>query len=107
MGKISPSLDMAARSLGQGDSAMLRRVHLPLVRRGLFAGAMLVFIESMKELPAALLLRPFNFDTLATHVYQFVSDEMLERGALGAIVIVLVGLLPLIWVNRSLDTPGH
>ncbi|ATL94799.1 iron ABC transporter permease [Aeromonas sp. CU5] len=107
MGKISPSLDMAARSLGQGDGAMLRRVHLPLVRRGLFAGAMLVFIESMKELPAALLLRPFNFDTLATHVYQFVSDEMLERGALGAIVIVLVGLLPLIWVNRSLDSPGH
>ncbi|MFM5017389.1 ABC transporter permease [Aeromonas veronii] len=107
MGKISPSLDMAARSLGQGDGGMLRRVHLPLVRRGLFAGAMLVFIESMKELPAALLLRPFNFDTLATHVYQFVSDEMLERGALGAIVIVLVGLLPLIWVNRSLDTPGH
>ncbi|MCF5913135.1 ABC transporter permease [Aeromonas veronii] len=107
MAKISPSLDMAARSLGQGDGGMLRRVHLPLVRRGLFAGAMLVFIESMKELPAALLLRPFNFDTLATHVYQFVSDEMLERGALGAIVIVLVGLLPLIWVNRSLDTPGH
>ncbi len=58
-------------------------------------------------LPAALLLRPFNFDTLATHVYQFVSDEMLERGALGAIVIVLVGLLPLIWVNRTLDSPGH
>ncbi|WP_265433204.1 ABC transporter permease [Aeromonas salmonicida] len=107
MGKISPSLDMAARSLGQGDGGMLRRVHLPLVRRGLFAGAMLVFIESMKELPAALLLRPFNFDTLATHVYQFVSDEMLERGALGAIVIVLVGLLPLIWVNRSLDSQGH
>ncbi|HDX8378147.1 TPA: iron ABC transporter permease [Aeromonas salmonicida] len=107
MGKISPSLDMAARSLGQGDGGMLRRVHLPLVRRGLFAGAMLVLIESMKELPAALLLRPFNFDTLATHVYQFVSDEMLERGALGAIVIVLVGLLPLIWVNRSLDSQGH
>ncbi|MNF50874.1 Sulfate transport system permease protein CysW [compost metagenome] len=107
MGKISPSLDMAARSLGQGTGGMLRRVHLPLVRRGLFAGAMLVFIESMKELPAALLLRPFNFETLATHVYQFVSDEMLERGALGAIVIVLVGLLPLIWVNRSLDSPGH
>ncbi|MGY3942261.1 ABC transporter permease [Aeromonas tecta] len=107
MGKISPSLDMAARSLGQGAGGMLRRVHLPLVRRGLFAGAMLVFIESMKELPAALLLRPFNFDTLATHVYQFVSDEMLERGALGAIVIVLVGLLPLIWVNRSLDSSGH
>ncbi|WP_338888685.1 iron ABC transporter permease [Aeromonas rivipollensis] len=107
MGKISPSLDMAARTLGQGTGGMLRRVHLPLVRRGLFAGAMLVFIESMKELPAALLLRPFNFETLATHVYQFVSDEMLERGALGAIVIVLVGLVPLIWVNRSLDSPGH
>lgn len=107
MGKISPSLDLAARSLGQGTGGMLRRVHLPLVRRGLFAGALLVFIESMKELPAALLLRPFNFETLATHVYQFVSDEMLERGALGAIVIVLVGLVPLIWINRSLDSQGH
>lgn len=107
MSKISPSLDMAARSLGQGAGGMLRRIHLPLVRRGLFAGAMLVFIESMKELPAALLLRPFNFETLATHVYQFVSDEMLERGALGAIVIVLVGLVPLLWINRTLDGPGH
>ena len=107
MSKISPSLDMAARSLGQGAGGMLRRIHLPLVRRGLFAGAMLVFIESMKELPAALLLRPFNFETLATHVYQFVSDEMLERGALGAIVIVLVGLIPLLWINRTLDGPGH
>lgn len=107
MNKVSPSLDMAARSLGQGAGGMLRRIHLPLVRRGLFAGAMLVFIESMKELPAALLLRPFNFETLATHVYQFVSDEMLERGALGAIVIVLVGLVPLVWINRSLDGPGH
>lgn len=107
MSKISPSLDMAARSLGLGAGGMLRRIHLPLVRRGLFAGAMLVFIESMKELPAALLLRPFNFETLATHVYQFVSDEMLERGALGAIVIVLVGLVPLLWINRTLDGPGH
>ncbi|ALP40213.1 ABC transporter permease [Aeromonas schubertii] len=107
MGKIAPSLDMAARTLGERSVGMLRRVHLPLVRRGLLAGAMLVFIESMKELPAALLLRPFNFETLATHVYQFISDEMLERGALGAIVIVLVGLLPLIWVNRSLDGQGH
>ncbi len=61
----------------------------------------------MKELPAALLLRPFNFETLATHVYQFVSDEMLERGALGAIVIVLVGLIPLLWINRTLDGSGH
>ncbi|MGL5949011.1 MAG: ABC transporter permease [Aeromonas sp.] len=104
LGKISPSLDMAARALGQSDRGMLARVHLPLVRRGLFAGGLLVFIESMKELPAALLLRPFNFETLATHVYQFVSDEMLERGALGALVIVLVGLVPLLWVNRSLDS---
>lgn len=104
MNKISPSLDMAARTLGQHSAGMLKKVHLPLVHRGLLAGVMLVFIESMKELPAALLLRPFNFETLATHVYQFVSDEMLERGALGAIVIVFVGLLPLIWINRNLDS---
>ena len=81
----------------------MMKVHLPLIRKGILAGALLVFIECMKELPAALLLRPFNFQTLATYVYQFVSDEQLELGALPAIVIVLVGLIPLIFLNRSLE----
>lgn len=101
--KITPSLDMVSTTLGLSPLKMLFRVHLPLVRKGCFAAALLVFIESMKELPAALLLRPFDFETLATYVYQYVSDEQLEHGALAAIVIVIVGLIPLIFLNRSLE----
>ncbi|MEZ9236601.1 ABC transporter permease [Shewanella sp. 10N.286.52.A9] len=101
--RMSPSLDMASITMGQTPRQLLWRVHLPLLRKGIFAGALLVFIESMKELPAALLLRPIGFENLATHVFQFVSDEQLEHGALAAIVIVIVGLIPLIYLNRSLE----
>ncbi|MGE6649443.1 ABC transporter permease [Shewanella colwelliana] len=101
--RISPSLDMASVTMGLTPGALLQRVHLPLLRKGIFAGLLLVFIECMKELPAALLLRPVGFENLATYVYQFVSDEQLEHGALAAIVIVLVGLVPLIYLNRSLE----
>ncbi|MGL5047913.1 MAG: ABC transporter permease [Shewanella sp.] len=101
--RISPSLDMVSLTMGQRPSQLLTRVHLPLLAKGLFAGALLVFIESMKELPAALLLRPIGFENLATYAFQFASDEKLEHGALAAIVIVLVGLVPLIYLNRSLE----
>ncbi|GLS82366.1 ABC transporter permease [Paraferrimonas haliotis] len=105
--RISPSLDMASITMGSGPWRLLGRVHFPLLRKGLLAGSLLVFIESMKELPAALLLRPIGFENLATYVYQFVSDEMLEQGALPAIVIVLVGLVPIILLNRSLEQTNH
>ncbi len=101
--KISPSLDMVSRTLGNSPGKMLKRVHIPLIRKGCLAALLLVFIESMKELPAALILRPFNFETLATYVFQYASDEMLEVAALPAIVIVLVGLVPLILLDRSLE----
>lgn len=101
--RISPSLDMAGITMGLKPSGLLRLVHIPLLRKGIFAGLLLVFIECMKELPAALLLRPIGFENLATYVFQFVSDEQLEQGALAAIVIVLVGLIPLIYLNRSLE----
>ncbi|MCZ4295241.1 ABC transporter permease [Vibrio sinaloensis] len=103
LSKVSPSLDMASRTMGCNSNEMLRRVHLPLVRRGALIAALLVFIESMKELNAALLLRPFNFETLATYVYNFASDEKLELAALPAVLLVLVGLVPLVIVNRSLE----
>ena len=103
LNKVAPSLDMVSVTLGLSPLKMLVTVHLPLIRKGCIAGALLVFIESMKELPAALLLRPFNYETLATYVYQFVSDEQLEHGALAAIVIVLLGLVPLLFLNRSLE----
>ena len=101
--KISPSLDMVARTMGQGGRRLLLRVHLPLLRKSALVATLLIFVESMKELPAALLLRPFDFQTLPTYVYQFASDEQLEVAALGAIFIVLVGLVPLLILNRSID----
>ncbi|CCQ09970.1 Ferric iron ABC transporter, permease protein [Pseudoalteromonas luteoviolacea B = ATCC 29581] len=101
--RISPSLDMASYSLGKSRAHTLTRVHLPLLKKGMLTAGLLVFIECMKELPAALLLRPFNFETLATHVYQFVSDEQLELASLSALLIVFVGLVPLYLVNRSME----
>ncbi|MFT5161689.1 MAG: iron(III) transport system permease protein [Alteromonadaceae bacterium] len=98
--KITPSIDMVSRTLGLGRFKLLVLVHLPLIKKGCFTAALLVFIESMKELPAALLLRPFDFETLATYVYQYVSDEQLENASIAALTIVLVGLIPLIFINR-------
>ena len=103
LNKVSPSLDMASRTMGCNSNQMLWRVHFPLIRRGALIAGLLVFIESMKELNAALLLRPFNFETLATYVYNFASDEQLELAALPAVLLVLVGLIPLVLVNRSLE----
>ncbi|MCF7363036.1 iron ABC transporter permease [Vibrio diazotrophicus] len=103
LNKVSPSLDMAARTMGCQSNSMLWRVHFPLVRRGALIAGLLVFIESMKELNASLLLRPFNFETLATYVYNYASDEHLELAALPAVLLVLVGLIPLVIVNRSLE----
>ncbi|KEY91249.1 ABC transporter membrane protein [Candidatus Photodesmus blepharus] len=102
LSKISLSLDMVSQTIGCNLSQMLYRVHFPLIRRGLLVAALLVFIESMKELNAGLLLRPFNFETLATYVFNYASDERLELAALPAVLIVLIGLIPLIIVNSSL-----
>ncbi|MBJ2144952.1 iron ABC transporter permease [Vibrio sp. IB15] len=103
LSKVSPSLDMASKTMGCNTNQMLRRVHLPLIKRGALIAGLLVFLESMKELNAALLLRPFNFETLATYVYNYASDEHLELAAMPAVLLVLVGLIPLIIVNRSLE----
>jgi len=101
--RISPSLDMASQSMGKSQGQTLRLVHLPLLRRGLLTAALLVFIECMKELPAALLLRPFNLESLATHVFQYVSDEQLELASISALFIVIVGFIPLYFINRSME----
>lgn len=77
---------------------------MPLLKRSTLVAALLIFVESMKELPAALLLRPFDFQTLPTYVYQYASDEQLELASVGAIMIVLVGLIPLVFINRSIDS---
>ena len=96
LGRITPNIDHAARTLGHSAAGTLVRVNLPLIRGSILTAGLLIFVDSMKELPATLLLRPFNFETLATYVYQFASDELLEECALGAVTIVAFGLLPVI-----------
>ncbi len=100
LAKITPAMDMAARTLGHGPIATFVKVHFPLIRGGVLIGVLVVFVDCMKELPATLILRPFNFDTLATYVYQFASDELIEQASLGALGIVVVGLIPVIVLSR-------
>ena len=100
LSKVTPNIDSAARTLGHGPFSRLRRVHLPIVRGSVLTGALLVFVDSMKELPMTLILRPFNYETLATDVYQFASDELLEECALSALAIVLAGVVPVVLLTR-------
>jgi iron(III) transport system permease protein len=106
--KVSPNLDAAARTLGETPLSALRRVHLPLLLPAMGAAGLLVFVDAMKELPATLLLRPFNFETLATHVYGLTALEQFERAALGALAIVLAGLVPVLLLHRTVagSRPG-
>ena len=107
--RITPSIEGAARTLGAGPARSLVRVHLPIIRPSLITAALLVFVDTMKELPLTLILRPFNFDTLATFVYQYASDELLEECALGALTIVAAGVIPVILMSRTItrSRPGH
>lgn len=104
LGKVTPGMDMAARTLGHGPAATFFKVHLPLIRAGVITGALVVFVDCMKELPATLILRPFNFDTLATYVYQFASDELIEQASLAALGIVISGLIPVVILSRTAAT---
>lgn len=101
LGRVSTNLDAAARTLGENALSVLWRVHLPLLIPPLGAAALLVFVDCMKELPATLLLRPFNFETLATHVYSLASIEQLEQASIGALTIVLVGLIPVLLLHEA------
>jgi iron(III) transport system permease protein len=97
--KIKPNLDEAARSLGHGTLSTLARIHLPMITPGLLTAAVLVFVDVMKELPMTLIIRPFNFDTLAVRVYNLASDERLAEAAAPALAIVLVGLIPVMLLS--------
>jgi iron(III) transport system permease protein len=99
--RITPAMDAAARSLGAGTAETFRRVHAPLLRRSAAAALLLVFVDVMKELPATLVLRPFNFDTLATQAYAFARDERLAEAALPSLAIVAVGLIPIVALART------
>jgi iron(III) transport system permease protein len=100
-GKVSPSLDAAARTLGATPGRALLRVHVPLLRPALATGALLVFVDCMKELPATLLLRPLGFETLATHLYGEAARGTYENAAIAALLIVVVGLVPVLLLMRA------
>jgi iron(III) transport system permease protein len=99
-------MEDAARSLGAGPLATLGRVHAPLLASSLATAALLVFVDTVKELPATFALRPFNFDTLAVASFNFTKDERLAEAAVPSLVIVAVGLLPVLFVSRRLMRPA-
>jgi iron(III) transport system permease protein len=101
LSRIPPAYDHAARSLGQSASGTLLRVHLPLSRSALTAAGLLVFVDCMKELPATLLLRPLNFESLATLLYGEAARGTYEDAALAALIIVAIGILPVILLART------
>ncbi len=107
MGRISPSLPMAARSLGRTATGTLREVYVPLIRGSVATGLLLVFVDSVKELPATLLLRPFNFNTLSTRVYDAASLENIGEAAPAAVLVILVGLIAVFLVTRSSRGRGY
>ena len=109
LSKVTPNMDWAARTLGQRPAAMLRRVHTPLMWGSLLTAGMLVFVDVMKELPATIILRPFNFDTLAIRTYQLASDERLADSSSAALAIVLVGIVPVIALSVAIarSRAGH
>ena len=109
LARVTPSIEGAARTLGASPSRALVRVHVPIIRPSVITAALLVFVDTMKELPLTLILRPFNFDTLATFVYQYASDELLEECALGALTIVAAGVIPVVLMSRTIarSRPGH
>ncbi|WP_417839735.1 ABC transporter permease [Tritonibacter scottomollicae] len=98
---VHANMDAAARSLGQSPFGMLRRVHLPILTPSLLTALLIVFVDVMKELPATLIMRPFNFDTLAVQAHRLAADERLEGAAVPSLVIMAVGLLPVILVCRQ------
>ena len=103
LGKINHSMDDAARSLGLKPLNVLTTIHMPIIRRSLFTALLLVFVDVLKELPATLILRPFNFNTLAVKAYELASDERLADASTAALSIVLVSIVPVILLSQSIN----
>lgn len=103
LGNIRPSMDEAARSMGYTPLATLWRVHLPMMRGSLLTAIVIVFVDVLKELPATLVLRPFNFNTLAVRAYELASDERLADASTAALAIVLVGIVPVILLSQTIN----
>jgi iron(III) transport system permease protein len=108
LSRVTPSMDEAARTLGASPSGTLARVHAPLLKGSALTAAILVFVDVLKELPATLIVRPFNFDTLAIRVYNLASDERLAQASTGALAIVAVSLVPVVLLSLMItrSRPG-
>lgn len=109
LGKIKPSMDDAGRSMGLGTWQILRRIHIPMLKGSLLTAALLVFVDVLKELPATLILRPFNFNTLAIRTYELANQERLTEAAASALMIVVAGIIPVIIISLSISAsrPGY
>ena len=109
LGKVTPSMDGVARTLGLRPGKILGKVHVPIVMSSLFTAGILVFVDVMKELPATLIMRPFNFNTLAVRAFELASDEQLAESAPAALAIVIAGILPVMILSAriSRSRPGH
>ena len=107
LARVKPSMDDAARSLGYKPLQILRSIHVPLMKTSVLSALLLVFVDVLKELPATLILRPFNFNTLAVRAFELASDERLMDAALPAIAIVSVGILPVIMLTMLMDRPSQ
>ncbi|MFN3884819.1 MAG: ABC transporter permease [Rhodocyclaceae bacterium] len=103
LARVTPNMDAAAQSLGCGPNQVLRRVHLPMIRGSVFTAALLVFVDVMKELPATLVMRPFDFDTLATQTFTLAADERLGEASTAALAIIAAGLLPVFLLARRIS----
>jgi len=104
LSKITPEMDDASRILGSRSGKTLWRIHLPLIRPSLLTAILLVFVDTMKELPITLILRPFNFNTLSTQVWDLASLEQLEQSSLAALTILLAGIIPVIIMSRNISS---
>ncbi|HRP35708.1 MAG TPA: iron ABC transporter permease [Gammaproteobacteria bacterium] len=107
LARITPAMDDAARALGEGPGRTLRRVHLPILRANLLTAGLIVFVDVMKELPATLILRPFDFDTLAVQAYKLAADERLAEASTASLAIVVAGLIPVILLARQVSRPAQ
>lgn len=107
LARITPAMDDAARALGDGPGRTLKRVHLPILRVNLLTAGLIVFVDVMKELPATLILRPFNFDTLAVQAYKLAADERLAEASTASLAIVAAGMIPVILLARQVSRPAR
>lgn len=109
LGKIKPVMDEVAKTAGMVPANIVKRIHMPMMRGSLLTALLLVFVDVLKELPATLILRPFNFNTLAVRTYELANEELLADAAVPALAIVMAGIIPVILISNSISKsrPGN